>query len=84
MHSGDMTDVALIARGRLAAASGEGRLLRERCHLHMSIIAEHLGVSVNAVKKWERGEALPGPDHAQAYARLLDELRDVLDREATS
>jgi DNA-binding transcriptional regulator YiaG len=72
----------LVAQGRMAVESGEARALRERCRLPRRVVAEHLGVSVYSIVKWENRQSLPNAEHAEAYALLLDELRAELDRGA--
>lgn len=41
-------------------------------------VAEKIGVSRQAVAKWENGDSLPGIDHCQALARLYDVTLDNL------
>lgn len=67
-----------IARGRMAARNGEGRRLRMASRLPLSAVANEVGVTPQAVARWEDGTALPRGHHAEAYARLLDELRALL------
>ena len=68
----------------MAASSGEGRSLRERCRLTRRMVADHLGVTVQTIEKWERGTAMPDADHAEAYALLLDDLRALVNAEAAA
>ena len=52
--------------------------LRKRSHLSQEALAEKLGISRQAVSKWERAEASPDTDNLIMLARLykmsLDEL----------
>ena len=47
------------------------RVLREAANISASALASEMGVSQQAVGKWERGEAMPRAD-------LLPKLADVL------
>ena len=59
--------------------------LRKENHLSQEALAEKLGISRQAVSKWERAEASPDTDNLIALARLyhvsLDELLKIHDEE---
>lgn len=59
--------------------------LRKENHLSQEALAERLGISRQAVSKWERAEASPDTDNLIALARLyhvsLDELLKIHDEE---
>jgi DNA-binding transcriptional regulator YiaG len=50
------------------------RSIRERAGATQAEIAAVLGVSKQAVERWERGEAKPRGRHAAAYVLLLEQL----------
>lgn len=52
--------------------------LRERAGLTRIQLADHLGVSVVAVRKWELGTAKPNADKLPALADLLHCTIDAL------
>ena len=59
--------------------------LRKANNLSQEALAEKLGISRQAVSKWERAEASPDTDNLIALARLyhvsLDELLKINDEE---
>ena len=61
--------------------------LRKDNHLSQEALAEKLGISRQAVSKWERAEASPDTDNLIALAKLyhvsLDELLRIHDEEET-
>lgn len=52
----------------------ERRAIRERLNVTQRQIADHLGVTAQAVTAWEHGTT-PGPRHLAAYVSVLDTLR---------
>ena len=59
------------------------KLLRERCRISQCAVARELGVSPQAVSKWECGESMPSssllPKLANIFGCTIDELfgRDI-------
>ena len=43
---------------------------RTRCHMTQEFVAEHLGVSCQAVSKWENGTSDPSTSNLLALAKL--------------
>jgi DNA-binding XRE family transcriptional regulator len=68
------SDLALIAQVRGDLASGRARETRDAAGLTQSEAAAALGVSRQALSKWERGSSVPDTAHALAYGRLLRDL----------
>jgi AbrB family looped-hinge helix DNA binding protein len=54
------------------------RQLRTRCHLSQEEVAEKVGVTRQAVAKWENGETLPDILNCDALAELFDVSLDEL------
>jgi transcriptional regulator with XRE-family HTH domain len=52
----------------------ERRRIRRRAGATLQAIGKELGVTAMTVLRWENGEAVPKPEHAIAYRRLLEEL----------
>jgi DNA-binding transcriptional regulator YiaG len=50
------------------------RSIRERAGATQAELATALGVSKQALERWERGDAKPRGRHAAAYVLLLEEL----------
>ena len=48
------------------------RAHRQRCHMTQEFVAEALGVSRQAVSKWESGAAEPSTANLLALAKLFD------------
>ena len=48
--------------------------IRRSAGLSLRDVAAPLGVSQLTVLPWERGERVPRPRHARAYAALLEEI----------
>lgn len=68
------SDLALIAQTRAELSSGRAREMRDAADLTQSEAAAALGVSRQALSKWERGSSTPDTAHALAYGRLLRDL----------
>jgi DNA-binding transcriptional regulator YiaG len=66
-------DLAAVSRTRAALASGTARLAREHAGISRTEMAASLGVSRQAVSKWEAGRGITA-EHALAYGRLLAKL----------
>ena len=71
------TDAIRIVKLRRSLKSGEAREVRERAGLSQADVARALGVHEMTLGGWERGQKVPRSTTALAYARLLDELREV-------
>jgi DNA-binding XRE family transcriptional regulator len=67
-------DLDLALRTRAALASGAAREAREIAGARQADVAEAIGVSRQAVSKWEAGLCSPSTAHALAYGRLLRQL----------
>ncbi len=74
-----------IRKEKAAVCRSLGELLkekREENHMTQEFVAEHLGVSRQAVSKWERGISDPSTSNLLALAKLYDVspeelLRDI-------
>jgi len=67
LRSGD------IRKEKAAACKSLGEALKEhriRCHMTQEFVAEHLGVSRQAVSKWETGTSDPSTSNLLALAKL--------------
>jgi DNA-binding XRE family transcriptional regulator len=67
-------DLALVAATRADLASGRARQSRADAGVRQADVAETLGVTRQAVSKWEAGLCSPSAPHALAYGRLLRQL----------
>jgi DNA-binding transcriptional regulator YiaG len=67
-----------LVRIRERVRNGSARAIRERAGLSRAEVAEDLGVHETTVQKWEAGERSPRGDIARRYARLLQELSEVV------
>lgn len=47
------------------------RAIREAAHLSLGEVGEEVGVTAQAVSKWELGERFPRREHLHRYAELL-------------
>lgn len=56
------------------AGSGEARRIRQAAKVSLSEIAGEVGVSLNAVWKWENGKSRPSGEQALRYLRVLNTL----------
>lgn len=62
-----------VRREKAAACKSLGEALKEhrtRCQMTQEFIAEHLGVSRQAVSKWENGTSDPSTSNLLALAKL--------------
>lgn len=73
------SDVILLAAARRAAATGEAAELRRRAGLSQADMAKPVGVTPQAVARWEHGTRVPRGKAALRYARLLRRLGLRLD-----
>ena len=63
-----------IRKEKAAACKTLGETLKEhriRCHMTQEFVAEHLGVSRQAVSKWENGTSDPSTSNLLALAKLF-------------
>jgi DNA-binding XRE family transcriptional regulator len=67
-------ELALVAAIRADLASGAAARGRREAGARQSDVAAVLGVSRQAVSKWEAGICSPSAPHALAYGRLLRTL----------
>jgi DNA-binding XRE family transcriptional regulator len=67
-------DLALVASTRADLVSGAARAQREDAGVSQAEIAGAIGLSRQAVSKWESGRSVPSAPHALAYGRLLRQL----------
>lgn len=72
-----LNDLLALTLMRRALASGEAKELRIDARLSRAEVAELLGVTPEAVMKWELGERVPRGQPARSYASLLVSLRSV-------
>jgi DNA-binding XRE family transcriptional regulator len=64
-----------VRKEKAAACKSLGEALKEhrvRCHMTQEFVAEHLGVSRQAVSKWENGTSDPSTGNLLALAKLYD------------
>lgn len=64
----------LIEQMRMLLDSGDAARLRRAGGLSLRETADLVGVTKNAVHKWERKVSKPDGERAMMYARLLDDL----------
>ena len=67
LNSGKVTPQTIALRKSLGQALKEHRI---RCHMTQEFVAEHLGVSRQAVSKWENGTSDPSTSNLLALAKL--------------
>ncbi len=67
-------DLQALTTMRAALTSGEAEALRRRAGLSRAELGAAVGVSREAVQKWELGDRIPRGDAALRYARLLARL----------
>ena len=64
-----------VRQEKAIARKSLGEVLKEhrvRCHMTQEFVAEHLGVSRQAVSKWENGSADPSTSNLLALAKLYN------------
>ena len=79
LHTGEIRREKSVVRKSLGEALKEYRV---RCQMTQEFVAEHLGVSRQAVSKWENGSSDPSTSNLLALAKLYgvdaaELLRDV-------
>ena len=79
LHTGEIRRKKSVVRKSLGEALKEHRV---RCQMTQEFVAEHLGVSRQAVSKWENGSSDPTTSNLLALAKLYgvdaaELLRDV-------
>ena len=67
LKSGDIRKEQAVVRVSLGEALKENRI---RCQMTQEFVAEHLGVSRQAVSKWENGTSDPSTSNLLALAKL--------------
>ena len=67
LHTGEIRREKSVVRKSLGEALKENRV---RCQMTQEFVAEHLGVSRQAVSKWENGTSDPSTSNLLALARL--------------
>lgn len=67
LRSGEVRKEKSVVRKSLGEALKEHRT---RCHMTQEFVAEHLGVSRQAVSKWENGTSDPSTSNLLALAKL--------------
>lgn len=71
IHSGDVN----VRKGNNQVARSLGEVLKEnrlRCNMTQELVAERVGVSRQAVSKWERGASEPSTTSLLKLAKLFD------------
>ena len=79
LHTGEIRREKSVVRKSLGEALKDHRV---RCQMTQEFVAEHLGVSRQAVSKWENGSSDPSTSNLLALAKLYgvdaaELLRDV-------
>ena len=79
LHTGEIRREKSVVRKCLGEALKENRI---RCQMTQEFVAEHLGVSRQAVSKWENGTSDPSTSNLLSLAKLYgidaaDLLRQV-------
>ena len=67
LHTGEIRREKSVVRKSLGEALKENRV---RCQMTQEFVAEHLGVSRQAVSKWENGSSDPSTSNLLALAKL--------------
>ena len=67
LHTGEIRREKSVVRKSLGEALKENRV---RCQMTQDFVAEHLGVSRQAVSKWENGTSDPSTSNLLALAKL--------------
>ena len=67
LHTGEIRREKSVVRKILGEALKENRV---RCQMTQEFVAEHLGVSRQAVSKWENGTSDPSTSNLLALAKL--------------
>ena len=67
LHTGEIRRKKSVVRKSLGEALKEHRV---RCQMTQEFVAEHLGVSRQAVSKWENGSSDPSTSNLLALAKL--------------
>lgn len=78
LRSGEVRTEASIVRKSLGEALKEHRI---RCNMTQEFVAEHLGVSRQAVSKWENGTSDPSTSNLLALAKLYSVSAEQLLKE---
>ena len=83
LHTGEIRREKSVVRKSLGEALKDHRI---RCQMTQEFVAEHLGVSRQAVSKWENGTSDPSTSNLLALASLYnvdaaDLLREVAPKE---
>lgn len=60
-----------LEQARHLSTSGNGKRIREQAKLTLKEVAEHIGVDVKTLRRWESGESMPRGDKAIAWVRAL-------------
>lgn len=81
LKSGDIRKENSAVRQSLGEALKENRI---RCHMTQEFVAEHLGVSRQAVSKWENGTSDPSTANLLALSRLYGVSPEELLKDAAS
>ena len=67
LHTGEIRRKKSVVRKSLGEALKEHRV---RCQMTQEFVAEHLGISRQAVSKWENGSSDPSTSNLLALAKL--------------
>lgn len=80
LNSGKVTQETIAVRRSLGEAL---KAHRTRCKMTQEFVAEHLGVSRQAVSKWENGTSDPSTSNLLALAKLFGVSAEELLKEVT-
>jgi transcriptional regulator with XRE-family HTH domain len=67
-------ELVQLTRVRGLAADGTARTLRLEAGLSLGEVAQHVGVGIPTVSRWEQGERRPRGRYALRYGALLEAL----------
>jgi transcriptional regulator with XRE-family HTH domain len=76
-------ELVQLAHVRELARDGTARAIRIAAGLSLGEIADHVGVGIGTVSRWETGERRPHGKRALRYAELLEALQER-EKEAVS
>ena len=74
-----MSLIEEVRIGLTLPSPSEARAIRERAGVSEARLGQELGVTRGAVAKWERGDRRPRGDARLRYARVLADLKALVE-----